>query len=331
LENTKIYDTVIEEIYNSERKDCCVLPFLSATIRGIARLIFTKNGFALKFQTQDIQLITYIQSMLKKVQNVIYDIEKSFIDKGYVKGEYYTLYVPVDDANVILEKTYIIKNKCEIIDNIPNELFEKKCCKGAYIAGLFASCGTLTTPDAVDLDDRGKTKGGYHLEFNINSDLVKDEIKKIIKSIAEIDSDTIHFRANSNGIYIKNADSIGYIIAAMGCQKSFFIIQDIITSREFKNRLNRVNNSTLANIDKVVDAGEKQVLAIKLIDEKLGINVLSPQLIEFCNLRLNNYSASLSELAQLCVPPSTKSGMNHRMRKVLELAEDIRTKEEEKN
>lgn len=325
----KIYEFAAEEIYQSDKNNCCYLPLLSAIIRGGAELIFTKTGFALEFQSQDKRFIDFVSDILKKVTGSIYKVEKNYIDKVYVKGNFYSLYVPSEDGAALLERTAIVKDKINILDDIPKNFIKNNCCRVAYICGLFVSCGTLVTPDAVSLDGRGKTKSGYHLEFAVSSETIRDEVKEILEKAAGIGSLDIHYRKNG-GLYIKNADSIGDILAAMGCKKSYFMLQDIITSREFKNRLNRVNNATLANIDKVVSAGEKQLAAIELIKNTIGLDTLPPALKEYCYLRLNNESATLLEIAQMCDEPTTKSGINHRMRKIIKIAEEISEKQKEK-
>lgn len=302
-------------------RDCCQISFLSGAIRGAAELIFTNIGFAMYFQSLDVQLIQTIKDIIFNIYKEEYKIESSYIDKGYIKGEFHTLRIPVQNAKDILEKCGIVTNKCEIIDHIPVEIISKNCCKSAYLKGLFLSCGSLSAPPETDAGISGKTRAGYHLEFNINSIVVRDDIKKLLISHAQTKENHIRFRASKNGIYIKNAETICNILASMGANNGVLAIQQIITSRAMKNQVNRASNFVLANINKTISAGAKQTEAIKIIENTIGLDNLSSELKETAFLRKNYPDANLSELAQLS--SKSKSCINHRLRKLVEIAEGI--------
>jgi DNA-binding protein WhiA len=323
LEYNKVLEIVNKELYSQEIKPCCYLPFLSGVIRGVSELVFTNKGFAMCFQSTDDELIELISKIVDKLCNEKFVVEKTYLDKGYTKGDYYTLYVPAEFASDLLEKCNIVQNKCEFVDNIPKEFISKSCCRASFLKGLFLSCGTLSTPPEVDSGANGKTKSGYHLEFILNSDLINEDIKKLIVKHAQIEENLIRFRTERSGIYLKNAEAICNLLASMGSSNGVLIIQQIITSREVKNQVNRVNNFDLANINKTVNACENQLEAINYIECTVGLDTMQPTIKEVCYLRKNNPDASLNELAELCVPPSTKSCMNHRLRKVVEIAETI--------
>ncbi len=328
MDNQSVLKIVHDELCSQKLKPCCYAPFLSGVIRGLAELIFTPKGFAMYFQTTDSRLIELIRSAAEYLSNEKFTIEKTYIDKGYIKDYFYTLPLPVENASVILEKCRIVRDKSEIVDRIPGALISKACCKAAYLKGLFLSCGSLSTPPEADGGISGKTRAGYHLEFAINSALVREDITKILTKFAQVEEKQIGLRTNGNGIYVKTAEAICNILAAMGSNNGVIAVQQIITSREMKNRINRANNFVLANINKSVNAGEKHLEAIKRIEETIGLDALPPQVKEVAHLRKNNPDANLNELAEMCVPPSTKSCMNHRLRKLVEIASEIKDTEE---
>lgn len=327
MDSSNVLKIVNDDLY-LELKPCCYLSFLSGAIRGCAELIFTTKGFAMYFQSTDERLINLIREIIGKLLGTEQNVEKSYIDKGYLKGDFYTLRLPVEDAQIILENCKIIQNKCEIIDKIPPELISRSCCKSAYLKGLFLSCGSLSVPPEAVAGKGGKTRSGYHLEFAINSSLVRDDIKKLLIKFAQVEESQIGFRYPKSGIYVKTAEAICNILAAMGSNNGVIAIQQIITSREVKNQVNRASNFVLANINKAVSAGEKQLEAVKKIEETIGIDALPPQIKEVAFLRINNPDANLNELGQLCSPPVTKSGMNHRLRKLVEIAAQIKDTKE---
>jgi len=323
LDVSNVQKIVYDDLYEQQLRPCCNAPYLSAMIRGCAELIFTSSGFAMFFQSTSSQLITLAKKICDNLTNQDFVMEKSFIDKGYVKDDYYTLRITAEYAQDILKLCKIVQNKTELIDTIPSELIEKPCCKSAYLAGLFLSCGTLSTPPEAIGGVAGKTRAGYHLEFGINSSLVREDIKKLLISFAQVKESQIGFRTKNSGIYVKTAESICNILAAMGSNNGVLAIQQIITSREMKNQINRASNFVIANINKSVSAGEKQLKAIKLIEETIGIDSLSPAIKEVAILRKNNPEANLNDLALMTKPPTTKSGINHRLRKLVQIASQI--------
>ncbi|HKL74162.1 MAG TPA: DNA-binding protein WhiA [Clostridia bacterium] len=323
MDSGKVLKIVNDDLYLEKLKPCCYFPFLSGIIRGCAELIFTPKGFAMYFQSSDDKLIQLVKEIINKLIDEDFQVEKSYIDKGYLKGYFYTLNLPVENAQTILEKCKIIENRCEIIDKIPSELVAKTCCKSAYLRGLFLSCGTLSTPPEAVGGMSGKTKAGYHLEFGVNSEVVREDIKNLLTAFAQVKKSQIGFRTKKSGIYVKTAEAICNILAAMGSNNGVIAVQQIITSREMKNQVNRASNFVLANINKSISAGEKQLEAIKRIEETIGLDSLPPTIKEVAYLRMNNLDATLNELALMCVPPSTKSAINHRLRKLVQTASEI--------
>lgn len=314
---------VNNDLYAQNFRPCCYPSFLSGVIRGCAELIFTSQGFAMYFQSTDSILINLAKEISTKLIGENLEVEKSYIDKGYLKGDFYTLRIPAEFAEVILEKCKIVQNKTEIIDTIPSELIAKSCCKSAYLSGLFLSCGSLSTPPEAIGGKSGKTRSGYHLEFSVNSILVREDIKRLLIRFAQVEESQIGFRVKKSGIYVKTAEAICNILAAMGSNNGVIAVQQIITSREMKNQVNRASNFVLANINKSLTAGEKQLEAIVKIEETIGLDSLSPNIKEVAILRKRNPDANLNDLAQMTQTPTTKSGINHRLRKLVEIASQI--------
>ena len=318
-----VSEVVRRDIVDRKEKSCCKTAFLSGAIRGAGELSFTLKGFALSFRHTDKSFIDKVCALVNELTGESFIAETSYVDLGFAKGDYVTLAIPAEVASTVLESCCIVRNRIELVDELPAELVGKRCCKGAYLRGLFLSCGYLGVPDEISDWHGGKTRSGYSLEFNLNSDIVLSGIKKLIAKAAQLEEGKILVKKRGSGLYIKNADSVGAVIAALGSNGGVLALNGIIAERQMKNDVNRANNFDLANIDKSLSASEKQLKMIELIEETIGIDNLPKALGETCRMKQKYPNAGLEELGKLFEPPVSKSCINHRMRKLGEIADGI--------
>ena len=321
MESRQIRNLIAEELLLAGIKDCCKYAFLSGAIRGAGELSFNLKGFSLEFRHLNITFVQLLAQIINSLYSENYAVEELKLQSGYLSGDFFTLYVPIDVATDLLEKCGIVKNSCEIISDIPSFLIKNYCCNKAYLRGLYLACGYLKVPEGIDNFSLISTKGGYQVSLKLNSSLVKEAVKDLIIKVAKIPNNSVGERKNSNVIYLKNSDAICNFFTAIGSNKGVLEIYKIITERKMKNDINRANNFDLANIDKRVATGEKQIAAIKRLDEAFGIDNLPEDLYKLAVLRLNNPDAGLTELGQMSNPPVGKSCINHRLRKIMELSE----------
>lgn len=316
----QIYEGIKSEFADCAEKDCCAYAFLSGAIRGAGELGFTLKGFALAFRHQDGGFICKVARLAGEVCGEELTPERAYIDMGYARGEFYVLSVPAESAAELLEKCAIVRNRCELVDALPDELVGKKCCKRAFLRGLFLACGYLRVPAEISDWHGGKTRSGYALEFNMNSDIVLGDVVKLLSRLARLEEGKVLLRKKGSVVYIKNADAIGAVLAAMGSGGGALALHEIMAERQMKNDVNRANNFDLANIDKSLASCEKQTADIKIIDRIIGIDNLPHALAETCLKRLAHPDAGLAELGSKFDPPVGKSCINHRMRKIAEIA-----------
>ncbi len=125
-------------------------------------------------------------------------------------------------------------------------------------------------------------------------------------------------------MYIKEGEQISDFINILGASSSYFKFQDVIITKDMKNKANRIINCTAANLDKAVNAAQKQIADIKLIDEVKGIETLPDKLFITAKKRLEFPELGLSELAREFEPELTKSGLNHRLAKISAIADKMR-------
>ena len=188
--------------------------------------------------------------------------------------------------------------------------FDCPNCQNAFLAGAFLSCGTLSSPQK-----------DYHLEFTV---AYLNLTKSLITLLNEFDlSPKLTSRKGYNVVYFKDSEAIEDFLYIMGASSSMFDMMNIKIVKEIRNSANRKANCETANIEKTVKASMPQIEAILKIQKKKGLDYLSPSLREMAQARLDNPDLSLSELALTFDPPLSKSGANHRLKRIIEIAKDI--------
>ncbi len=190
--------------------------------------------------------------------------------------------------------------------NIDDEL-----CLSAFLRGAFMACGSVNDP----------TKN-YHLEFCAAYKNLCNDLCTLLSEIEEcrITPKTI-LRAGSYVVYLKDSEQITDLLTYMGAPLSAMDIMNAKAYKQMRNLANRRTNSELANINKTAQAAAKQLAAIEKIDKTSGLASLPDQLYEIALLRRDNPELSLSDLGQLLDPPISRSGVNHRLMKIIEIAQ----------
>ena len=184
----------------------------------------------------------------------------------------------------------------------------------AYIRGAFIGGGSISNPEKT-----------YHLEFVTHSEEYAVDLSKLINSYG-LNSKVIQ-RKNSYIIYIKEGEQIVDLLNIIGAQSCLLELENIRIMKEMRNNVNRLVNCETANLSKTVNAAVRQVESIKLIQSQIGLQRLPKNLREIAELRLNYPDESLKELGEMLDPPVGKSGVNHRLRKIEKIAEELRASE----
>lgn len=182
---------------------------------------------------------------------------------------------------------------------------------GAFLAGAFLSCGSVTDPNK-----------DYHLEFAVPDESVHHALAQMLLSVG-VTAKSVQ-RKGSHVLYVKSCEQIEDIFTFMGAQQATLDFINIEILKDVRNKANRIINCDLANINKVMRAAERQVKDILYLDEHVGLDTLSQDLREMALLRLENPELSLKELGELFDPPLGRSGVNHRLKRLTALAEAAR-------
>ena len=182
-------------------------------------------------------------------------------------------------------------------------VLEDECCRASFLRGAFLAGGSVTDPEKR-----------YHLELTTSHQIVGRETYSLMLDMGFSPKDTM--RNGSLVLYFKQSEAIEDFLTLLGAPLCAMGIMEAKVEKDLRNSVNRRVNCETANLTKVVDAAQEQLVAIRRLD----LDELPPKLRQTAELRLGNPECTLSELAGMLDPPITKSAINHRMRKLIELA-----------
>lgn len=198
-----------------------------------------------------------------------------------------------------------------IVEAIQSLYLEKMCCKRAFIRGAFMASGSMSDPNKA-----------YHFEVVCRT---PEQAQRLQELMAEFETEPkIIERKNHYVVYLKDGSQIVDMLNVMEAYVSLMNLENVRILKEMRNSVNRQVNCEAANIHKTVSAAVKQVADIELIRDVLGFDNLPAPLKEMALVRLEYREAPLKDLGQYMNPPVGKSGINHRLRKLAAIAEDLR-------
>lgn len=218
----------------------------------------------------------------------------------------------ITDSRKIKEVFYFFghePNQLNLRINRANLLNE--CCFSAFLRGAFLACGTVTDPTR-----------NYHLEYIVPFMKLSQDLFKLI-SDTDIQVKTV-VRKGSYVIYIKDSENIEDMLTFIGAQISSLEIMSVKVEKDVRNRVNRKINFEYANIERSIKAGLAQVEAIELIIERQGLDTLPDEYKELAQIRLENPDMSLKQLGEELSTPLSRSGVKHRLDKLIEIADNLK-------
>ncbi len=207
-------------------------------------------------------------------------------------------------------KIFTLQKKTCMIEKYVDASLKRSCCVRAYLRGAFLCIGSVNDPQK-----------SYNLEFVCNNEQDASLLRECISKF-DIESKTAQ-RKNDFIVYIKEAESIVNMLNVLGAHNSLMYLETLRVEKDVRNSINRKVNCETANIAKTVNASAKQTEDIKKISDTVGLDSLPGPLREMALVRLQYPDSPLSELGQYLDPPVGKSGVNHRIRKLSEIADKI--------
>lgn len=287
----------------AEERDCCIMAELCAVTLICGNLSISRGGVRIKYHTESMAVAKRIYDTVTRILKL--DSEVEIKDNLLKKKHSYT--IVVDDAALLLS---ILGLEGNLLTNAtpPRELLEKECCRSAILRGAFLGGGTVSDP-----------KKNYHAEFVTHSEAFAGILLELLQK-NEIHAKIIHRRQNFV-VYLNEGDGIAALLTLIGAYSSILNLENMRVLKEMRNNVNRAVNCETANINKTVNAAMTQVMNIHKIERTVGLGSLSVPLREAAELRLANPEATLTELCEL--GGTTKSGMNHRLRKINAIAQEL--------
>ncbi|MCQ2460775.1 MAG: DNA-binding protein WhiA [Clostridia bacterium] len=293
-------------------KDCCI----HAEMYGIFLFCrdFDSNNICIK--TEHREVAELFSSYAEEITGRSYNIEQTS------SGKFRVTIKKAEDRKMILE--HFGHTGQEVTRRMYRSNLEDECCLGALLRGAFLSCGTITDPEK-----------DYHLEFVMSHKVLSNDLLKLITEVhlpdeeGNVDFNKKEFdpkyivRRGVHVVYFKDSESIENILTFMGAPDASLEVMGTRMYKDMRNRVNRKMNFENANAGRAFDAAYKQISAIRFIEEEKGLGFLSEDLRELALLRLENEDFTLSDLADNLKEPISKSGVNHRLKKILEIAEGL--------
>lgn len=287
--------------------------YLKAMIINIGKIEVVNESKYLHISHTIYQIAWDISRALKKLYRKA-DVEMTFEEPhGNRKSRGYVIIVdPRTTAQIIKDYDLIEQDGLRPKSYKDNLSDEAKII--GFLQGIFLSRGRVFLP----VDDTKATY--YQLEIVLQCQAMRKYVKGLFDSLNVAIKEGE--RRNYYILYIKDSEVISDYIALMGASEAVIELQSLIVVRDVRNNTNRAVNCNVANISKSINAASEQIEAIKMIDSKQGLNSLDDKLKELAYARLNNPEATLSDLAVMLSDNVSKSGINHRMRKLMQLAYD---------
>lgn len=281
-------------------------------------MISADNSYALKVVTENVIVARKFYKLLK----LAFDVEAEIAiapNNRLNKSNAYTVIIRKNESALrILQAFRIVKDDGEILEEVivGNLITQQACCKRAFIRGAFLSAGSISDPNKF-----------YHLEIVCNTENKALQLKNMINSF-ELESKVVP-RKKNYVVYIKEGTQIVEMLNVMEAHVALMNLENVRILKEMRNSVNRRVNCETANSNKTVVAAVKQIKDIEYIRDTVGLESLSEGLSEVARVRLENPDVPLKDLGALLSVPVGKSGVNHRLKKISEIAESLRGNKEE--
>ncbi len=282
------------------QKACCRKAELYGMLEG-GRSFSAAN---ISLQTELCEVASLYTSLLHEFTGIIPWVA----DPVGENSKFSTLLVPAEDCQRVGD--VFGHNMSAYAMRLNRANFDCEECAAAYLRGIFLTCGAMTTPQI-----------GYHLEFTFPYYHLTGDLKALF---AECGLTAREVRRKGHYVlYFKESEQIEDCLTLMGAMNASLELMNIKMIKDIRNNANRIANCENANIDKTVAASSKQVAAIRLVADTCGLDALSEDLRELAALRLENPDMSLRELGVALTPPLSRSGVNHRLERIMEFAEKL--------
>ena len=282
-------------------RDCCAL----AQCFGILLYCnsFTSSGIKIITESRDFALL--LPKLFKRTFNLNFDVFPSMEAPGKL------IFQIIDEEKIeIIMDAFGFDSADTLALHVNLPLVEDDCCKAAFLRGVFLAGGSVTDPEK-----------GYHIEIATTHKSVSAETYMLMHESMDFYPKAAQ-RSGGYVLYLKQSDLITDFLTFLGAPVSAMGIMEAKLEKELNNKVNRRCNCDDANTSKVVEAAQEQLAAIRVLKERGVLHKLPQKLQQAAIARENNPESALSELAGMMEPPITKPAMNHRLKKLVQMAKE---------
>lgn len=299
-----------KELTMVEAEACCEKAELSALIRMNGTVQLSRQRMVLDISTENAAIARRIYSLLKKMFEVHIELlvrKKMRLKKNNI----YMVRIP-EKVEQVLSSLHIVSEGFLFTPTIDPAIIPKPCCRRAYLRGAFLAGGSVNNPEG----------SSYHLEIAC---MYQQHCESLCDLANKFDLNARCIERKKGFIfYIKEGEKIIEFLNIIGAHQALFKFEDVRIMRDMRNSVNRIVNCETANLNKTIGAAVRQIDNIRLLEREYGLHNLPERLREVAEVRLQHPDMNLKEVGELLKGSVSKSGVNHRLRKIDELAEKIR-------
>jgi cell division protein WhiA len=299
-----------KELTLIESDACCENTELSALIRMNGAVSVSSQRVVLDISTENAAIARRIYSLIKKTFNIHTELlvrKKMRLKKNNV----YIVRIP-NQVQEVLSALHIVSEGFQFATRIDKSMIKNNCCKRAYLRGAFLAGGSVNNPEG----------SSYHLEI---ASMYEEHCQSLVQlaNRFELNARCIE-RKKGFVFYIKEGEKIIEFLSLIGAHQALLRFEDVRIMKDMRNSVNRIVNCETANLNKTIGAAVRQLDNIRLIQKEIGLENLPEKLRAVAEIRLQHPDVNLQEVGDLLNGVVSKSGVNHRLRKIDELADKLR-------
>jgi DNA-binding protein WhiA len=299
-----------KELTLIESEACCENTELSALIRMNGSVQVSSQRVVLDISTENAAIARRIYSLIKKTFQIHTELlvrKKMRLKKNNV----YIVRIP-NQVQEVLSKLHIVSEGFQFATRIDKGMIKSNCCKRAYLRGAFLAGGSVNNPEG----------SSYHLEI---ASMYEEHCHSLVQLANRFDLNARCIERKKGFVfYIKEGEKIIEFLSLIGAHQALLRFEDVRIMKDMRNSVNRIVNCETANLNKTIGAAVRQLENIRLIQREMGLENLPEKLRVVAEIRLQHPDVNLQEVGDLLNGSVSKSGVNHRLRKIDELAEKLR-------
>lgn len=292
-------------------KSCCMLSELNALTQCCASMTVRGRGqVSIAYTTENVSVAKRIFILLKKRLEINASPRFAKITR-FGGRRICVIQLSVSDTRKLMYALHMLHESdgSDVYRGIPRRALTRKCCQQAFLRGAFLGVGSVSLPEK-----------DHHLEFACSSEKRAASVQQLL--IKNELTCGISDRRNASVVYLKRGNDISHLLHLMGASRAMMHYENILAQRSLRESVMRATNCDHNNMMRQISAAQRQTDSIRLLQEYGILNTLPQQLQELALLRLQNPELTLEQIGERLSPPLGKSGVNHRFRKLMQLAEE---------